>query len=166
MDSHHKWLVIGVWCFSWYHLEHADEQTVEFTAIWDTMALMWCHCNDILSVVHIRKSGYYMKITGYRVFSTIVTVACYHAWMCYLPKRQIIYIRCVCLSVEWRIIVQDFHDEKYDAERKHHSPYSETRCKQMISRLALSDVVCFCMIGYNGAQLIFPGAHFTHIVEL
>ena len=35
----------GVWCFLCCHPEQAAEQTVNLPVIWDTMMLMWHHCN-------------------------------------------------------------------------------------------------------------------------
>ena len=38
-------------CFSRYSLEQTVEQTIKLSIMWDTMASMWCHCNEVRHII-------------------------------------------------------------------------------------------------------------------
>ena len=42
-----------LWCFLWCKSEHAAEQAVELLVTWETMTLMWRHCDHSVDRSHI-----------------------------------------------------------------------------------------------------------------
>ena len=43
--SSHIACYVELWCFLWYYLEQAVEETVNLLMIWDAMILVWHQCN-------------------------------------------------------------------------------------------------------------------------
>ena len=66
----------GRWCFLWCQPQLAAEETVDLPVIWDTMMLMWCHCDA--------NGQYARRWSCLEIFIYGLKKVSYENWWCFL----------------------------------------------------------------------------------